>query len=126
MSIKLSELIAKVAKRDFEYAGEKVNIEIYTQKVSPTYRAKWQEVTADPNRDSRCQLIADMLATWDVLADDGNPEPVTYEFLQLCPDGFLNQLTEAIEGALFPSAENPTNASSSNSGSQPTTIPQES
>jgi hypothetical protein len=99
-----------------------VNIEIFTQKVTPEYRSRWQEVSTDPTKEARCLLIVDMLAKWDVLGDDDQPEPVTYEFLQKCPDGFLNQLTEIIEDVLF---ANPTNASSSPSGSQPTTTPQE-
>jgi hypothetical protein len=123
MPIKLSELIGKTAPRAIEYDGQTVNLEIYTQRVTPAYRAKWQDAEKDPTREARCQLIADMLASWDVLADDGKPETVTYEFLQRCPDAFLNQVVEVVEATLF---GNPTNASSSSSGSQPTTSPQES
>lgn len=127
MPIKLSELLAMATPRSFKYAGETVNIEIFTQKVTPAYRAQWREVMKDPDRDSRCQLVANMLKSWDVLGDDSQPQPLTYEFLQLCPDDFLNLLVEQIEGALFP---NPTNASESEktspSGSQPTTTQQES
>lgn len=121
MPIKLSELITKTARRSFEYAGEQVTLEIFTQKVTPAYRANWQAVATDATKDDRCQLAADMLASWDVLGDDDKPEPITYEFLQKCPDAFLNRMVEVIEDVLFP---NPPNASesesSSPSGSQPT------
>jgi hypothetical protein len=122
MPLKLSELIAQTAKRSFEYAGETVNLEIFTQKVTPAYRSRWEQVSSDPTKESRCQLIADMVAGWDVLGDDDNPQPISYDFLQHCPDGFLNQVVQIVEEVLFP---NPTNASNSPSGSQPTTTPQE-
>lgn len=122
--IKLSELVSKTADRAFEYEGEQVNLKIFTQKVTPAYRAKWREVEKDPDRESRCQLIADMLQSWDVLGESDKPQPVTYEFLQQCPDSFLNAVVEIVEGVLFP--KDPTNASSSPSGSQPTTTQQES
>jgi hypothetical protein len=117
MPIKLSELIAKSAKRSFDYEGEPVKVEIFTQKVTPAYRAQWETIKNDPTREVRCQLIADFLKSWDVLGDDDQSQPISYEFLLQCPDGFLNQLTELIEDVVFP---NPTNASSSPSGSQPT------
>ncbi len=123
MAIKLSELIGKIAKRSFEYEGETVNLEVFTQKVSPAYRTAWQQVEKDPDREARCQLTADMVKSWDVQQDDGEMQPVNYEFLRLCPDAFLNKLVEQIEDVVF---GNPTSASSSPSGSQPTTTPQES
>jgi hypothetical protein len=123
MPLKLSELKKKTAERSFEYDGETVNLVIFTRKVTPVYRSQWLAFTKDPDRDSRCQLVADMLSTWDVEGDDGQPQPISYEFLQECPDDFLNKLVEAVEDALFP--KDPTNASSSPSGSQPTTSPQE-
>ena len=123
MPIKLSELINKTADRSFEYDGQTIALKVYTQRVTPAFRANWQEVEKDASKEMRCQLIVDMLAGWDVLAEDEKPEAITYEFLQRCPDTFLNQLVETVEEAIF---GNPTNGSNSSSGSLPTTSPQES
>jgi len=118
MPLKLSELIAMSAKRSFEYEGNTVNLEIFTQKMTPRFRAEWQDLIKSESKNVLCQICADFLKSWDVLGDDDQMQPITYEFLMQCPEGFLSLLSDEVYGVVFP---NPTNASSSPSGSQPTT-----
>lgn len=119
-TISITELLGMTADRDFQYAGKTVKLKIYTQKVTPAYRSQWEESTKD--RDTRCQLIADMVASWNITGDDKQMQPIEYDFLWRCPDEFLNKATETIEALLFPNPQNASeSATNSPSGSQPTT-----
>src|SRR6476469_3975013 len=78
MPLKLSELIALSAKRSFEYEGNTVNLEIFTQKMTPAFRAEWQALIKSDSKNVLCQVCADFLKSWDVIGDNDQMQPINY------------------------------------------------
>ncbi len=93
----LAQLTNKRAKMTFDLDGETVSAEFYPHKLTPEYRAQLQQIargdddgTNGNGRDTDAQMIAELLADWDVTANN-EPYPPTYENLVKAPQTLITR-----------------------------------
>jgi hypothetical protein len=97
--MKFTDLLKRTSTLTVTYRDQPVNLIIFTEKLTPTYREKLSKMSEEnKDHDVEVQIIADLIQSWDVLGDDDQPIQATYEFLQLCPYAFLTEIGQAILG----------------------------
>jgi hypothetical protein len=93
-SLNLLDLKNKKSTLEFDLDGETVKVEFYPHKLTPETRAQLARMdeTADDDqaRDTSAQLLADVIAHWDVTAGD-DPYPPTYENLIVAPQTLVTR-----------------------------------
>ena len=96
--MKFSALINRTASIVVPYRNDEINVTFFTEKLTPTYKAQLLKM-ADEQADleAEVRMLADLIQTWDVLGEDDEPVPVTYEFLLQCPYAFLAAVAQAIQ-----------------------------
>jgi hypothetical protein len=92
--LNLLDLKNKKSTLEFDLDGETVKLEFYPHKLTPETRAQLARLdeTADDDqaRDTSAQLLADVIAHWDVMAGD-DPYPPTYENLIVAPQTLVTR-----------------------------------
>ncbi len=104
MPIRLSDLKTKSTTFTFDFLGEAVTITYRNGVITPEWESR-RELT-DPSRQAQATVLAlsEIVASWDVLGDDGQPVPVTVETLTPMPLQFLNRVLEEVMADMRPKA----------------------
>ena len=95
--MKFSDLINKVVSLAVTYRDITINISFFSEKFSPTYKAqlaKLIEEQLDISADAK--MLSDLLESWDITDDDGQPMKPTYDVLVKMPYSLLVKLGQAI------------------------------
>lgn len=118
MPIRLSDLRANKRTVAVEYDGETLNVEYRPQAVNPEYQDWLKNLGQREAKTSEAELWEKILAVvsgWDLLDDDGQPLPVSREFIAMLPTDLLMAITWAIQEDAGP---NRRSAGSSGAGSR--------
>lgn len=103
MAIKLSQIGAKTRTVTMEYEGEPVALVYRPGKFTPRIEARLNEAQSEGRVSQEvAAVLADVLASWDVLGDDGKPVKPTTELLMEFPVDFLNLVSQAVAGDMRP------------------------
>ncbi len=100
--MELSDLLNKTASFTIEYQDEKIQVEIYTGKLTPQYRADLvAALTAETEnrKDEYATMLSDLIASWDVILN-GEAFPPTYESLVRLPYQLLAQMVNQVSDFL--------------------------
>ena len=98
--MELSGLLSNVAPVTATYLGHDFNMKVWTEKLTPTYKAELVTLIyaedASQRKDENAHMLAQLVKEWDVVLE-GEPFPPTYEnFMQLSYP-CLNTLLRAIQ-----------------------------
>lgn len=112
MPISLSDLFLGSKRVVFKWGEDSVTIEYKHNLLTPPRRlflatsghSSEMPVTEDSpwwaeirdRRDKYLECLVDVLVSWDVLGDDGEPVPISYETLDDLPAAFVAAIAEAI------------------------------
>jgi hypothetical protein len=92
--LNLLDLKNKKSTLEFDLDGESVKLEFYPHKLTPETRAQLAKLDDDTDdeqtRDTSAQLLADVIAHWDVTAGE-DPYPPTYENLIVAPQTLVTR-----------------------------------
>ena len=113
MPIRISELRKETRQVDIEWDGETVKVEYRPGAVTAQMQmaaASMANIGNDPQRvveslGDYVQAMARLIATWDILDDDGQPLPVTPELVEALPLPFVYAVFGGIMGAYSPNAK---------------------
>lgn len=84
-----------------EYAGETAGITYYPHKITKSLIRETAEMEGD-GADRLAGQLVKLVASWEVLDDDGAPLPVTVEVMDGFPIDFLVAIMRAINEAAIP------------------------
>ena len=103
MSIKMAALSGVTAHTQFTFQGETVNIEYHPNYMTPERESLLSAAAADgANSDGFVDMVVGMLASWDVLDDNGATLPVTHDVVKTLPFSFLAAALKAAGEASAP------------------------
>jgi len=95
----LAVLFAHTAPFAAEYIGHTFAMQIFTEKLTPQYKAELMALTSaegEERKDENAQMLADLVASWDKTLN-GEEFPPTYEnLMQLsypCLASLLRQIS---------------------------------
>lgn len=112
MPISLSDLFRGTKKVGFQWEEDDVVVEYNFNLLTPPRRlflatsgqsspvvvseqAPWWEAVRE-RRDRYLDCLVEILVSWDVLGDDGNPVPISRETLDSFPAAFVAQIAETV------------------------------
>lgn len=111
MAIKLSQLKNKTKRVKFEFEGEKVTVDYRTGSLTPETQVVAMQMLGlddDPSPqvlNDFVGVMVDIVSGWDVLGEDGQPEPVTPALMRKLPMSFLGSIFRAVMEDMRPNAE---------------------
>jgi hypothetical protein len=114
MGVKLQQLFNSTQEVLFDYLGNEITVQYKASGLSPEKLVKAEDIqraastTGESEKALRAlvELVAGVIVSWDVLDEDGQPIPVTEEFLWDCPLDFVMGLIEAVRGTQEPKKTN--------------------
>jgi hypothetical protein len=134
MPIQLSDILKDTKEITFDYEGNECTIVYRHKALTPIMRVllgagsdyirskresqqpkkkgkkgeapgvNWQDLVADVHE--YLGAIAGLLVTWDVLDDEGEPLPITVEWLEHLPMSFINSIAGAMLTDGLPNPQN--------------------
>lgn len=118
MGVKFRDLTKASKVATVEYQGETVTFTYRPSAITPQMQlvAIRMQTLADEKGDSApsemaalmnnfVEVITNLIATWDVLGDDGQPLPVNKEWVSQMPLSFLSALFSAAVEDMRPNDE---------------------
>lgn len=102
MPVTLSKMAANTASFSMPVGDDSVTITYYPQRVSEKTYASLQVLADQENTDMEQNthalndVLISLVASWDVLRDDGTPVPITHDALPEVPIPFRGQVVNAI------------------------------
>lgn len=95
--MKFADLINRTSTVSISYREQTINLIIFSEKLTPNYKASLLKL-AEQNEDHEVevQMLADLIQSWDITDEEGQPIKPTYEFLLGCPLPFLSELGKAV------------------------------
>jgi len=117
----LATLASRKHTRTFDFDGEPVTIDVLPHKITPEYRAKLaalavkaasgEETESAEEKEQDAKMVADLVPSWDVEWNEGEPYPPTYENLIVVPCTLLGRVASEIM-EVIKTLSNPTPAKS--------------
>lgn len=109
MPIKLANLASKTDTATFNFQGDECTIVYRPNWITPERQAALSAAQAEGKADEQFRaLVIGLIESWDVLGDDGQPVPVTDEWIGALPYSFLTAcITAAVEAATAGEAGRP-------------------
>lgn len=113
--MELANILTRIAPVTVEYAGQKLVCQVFTEKLTPTYRAELRRIVAESeaggeSRDEAAQMLDDLIDSWDMVLN-AEPKPAAYAFIATLSYPLIATIVRAITEFLGEIA-NPTNATS--------------
>lgn len=104
MSMKLSEVKAKVKEARVEWDGEVVDFGYHPGATTPELLEKITSAVSGEGEDVKviAMLLEPILAWWDVLGDDDQRLPTDAATINLIPVPFLVKIVQQVQGDLRP------------------------
>jgi hypothetical protein len=107
MPIKLHELAAKTRALEIPYAGDKVVFAYYPARFTPQVAFKASDMANAPIPVvALAELLAEVIAEWDILGENGKPLPVTQEWINQMPSDLLEAIIVAVGEDMRPKGLN--------------------
>lgn len=107
MPLKLSQIGMAERQTSLTYDGEKVGITYRPGKFTPRVEARLNEAQAESQVSQEvARVLADVLASWDVIDDDGKTLKPTVDLLMEMPLDFLTALATAVGEDMGPKSQN--------------------
>lgn len=107
--MELSSLLNRTAPLEIDYCGEKVNVVVYTDRMTPKRRIELANLTVVDNeeqKDEQVLILAEVIKSWDVVLN-GADFPPTYDNIAQLPYPLLAHITREVSSFLQERA-NPT------------------
>lgn len=113
--MELANILTRTADVPVTYAGQTLNTKIFTEKLTPVYRAELRRIVVEAeaggeSRDEAAQMLDDLIESWDMVLN-GEPKPASYAFISTLSYPLIATIVRAITEFLGEIA-NPTSATS--------------
>jgi hypothetical protein len=126
--MRVSELTRpKIVEATFAFDSENVTFGLDRNRVTLAWASRVQQSQKEFDAIVLAEVLAEVVASWDITQDDGVAFPPTAENMAVLPTRFLLALSEAVGDAAVPSdaegkasAERPATPSSGSEAPQPT------
>lgn len=102
MGIKISNIAKDERTFEYEFGGESAEITYRPGAVTTERMDTLRKMPADEGDRVICQFLSEILVRWDVLDDDGEQWPTTYEALTKLPLQFVGDVLLAIREDVAP------------------------
>lgn len=102
MSMKLTEVKAKVKQATVVWDDETVDVGYHPAALTPAVLEEVQDAAREENLSVIGTLLEPVLAWWDVLDDDGARMPTDAETIRQIPVPFLMAVLEQVQAAMRP------------------------
>ena len=113
MAMRLHEVMAKVAVTTVEWEGEQVDVGYHPAAFTPALTERVQAAAEQRNLDVLGIMLDPLVDWWDVLDEQDQRIPPTPDTIKQMPQGFLNAVMSAIQGAMkVPQGEGETSGAS--------------
>jgi len=97
MPIRLADLRKETRSITFEFLGETVHVAYSPGAFTPELEAEANAAEPGHQLGALAKMFARILASWDVMDDDGQPLPITLDTLMVMPAKFLGAIMKALQ-----------------------------
>ena len=101
--LSLATLLAPITESTMLYEGEELHIRWRLAKLTPEFQARAMRDAGSPELDAA--NLSELLVSWDLMGDDGEPYPTTKDALVALPVVFLGAVSNFLVTAVVPKAQ---------------------
>lgn len=102
MPVSLSDLRNDSRKIRIFFSGDDLNIEVFPHRLTNDVLDQFRDASEDRDYDAMARAFGQVVVSWDLLGDDGEPMPIDGDTFRVISTSIINHIWNEIADAVTP------------------------